>query len=59
MVSSFLALVKLSSCCEELGDMQRAMKLCEESVAIASQCLPNGHPLIADCETMLEFKCSV
>ena len=57
--TSFLALGKLSRCCEELGDVQRAMSLCEESVAIASQCLPNGHPHIVQCESMLEWKCSV
>ena len=49
--TSFLALGRLSSCCEELGDVQRAMILCEESLLIASQSLPNGHPYIAECES--------
>ena len=35
------------------------MKLCEESVTIASHGLPNDHPHIARCESMLESTHSI
>ena len=44
----------LSRCCVSLGDVQRAMQLAEESVAISCHCLPDNHPHIAFCESMVK-----
>ena len=49
------ALRQLSKCCANLGDVQRAIQLCEELVAIACHCLPSSHPHIAVCESMLNW----
>lgn len=45
-----LALLRLSVCCEQLGDLTRSKQLCEESLVVASHCLPVNHADIASCE---------
>ena len=42
-------------CCESLGDVQRAMQLAEEALSIACHCLPNNHPHLAVCESMVKW----
>ena len=51
----FSALRCLSHCCESLGDVQRAMQLGEEALSIACHCLPNNHPHLALCESMVKW----
>ena len=54
LVGLSLVITELSSCCLKLGDVQRAMQLAEEAVAIASNCLPINHPNTALCEFMVK-----
>ena len=51
----FSALRCLSTCCTNLGDVQRAMQLAEEALSIACHCLPNNHPHLAICESMVKW----
>jgi tetratricopeptide (TPR) repeat protein len=34
-------------CCENLGDIQRALQLAEEALGIVNHCLPMNHPHLA------------
>ena len=51
----FSALRDLSYCCDNLGDIQKAMQLAEEALSIACHCLPNNHPQLAVCESMVKW----
>ena len=45
----YVGLRQLSECCLNLGDTRKALQLSEESLSVASQCLPANHPHIALC----------
>ena len=54
LVCLSLVIRQLSRCCQNLGDMQKAMQLAEQALAIASNCLPDNHPDTALCEFMVK-----
>ena len=57
LVCLSLVIRLLSGCCENLGDVERAMQLAEQALAIASNCLPDSHPKTALCEFMVKQSC--
>ena len=50
----FIGVYKLSRCCQIMDDVQRAMELAEEAVAVVSHSFPNDHPDTALCELVIK-----
>ena len=57
LVCLSLVIRRLSWCCENLGDVERAMQLAEQASAIAANCLPDNHPKTGLCEFMVKQSC--
>ena len=57
LVCLSLVIRQLSRCYKGLGDVQRAKELAEQALAIASNCLPDKHPVTAVCEFMVKQSC--